>query len=319
MLQNKKTLIVIAGPTASGKTELSIKLAKKINGEIISGDSMQVYKHLDIGTAKITKDEMENVPHHLIDIIEPNEEYNVQIFQKNSKKIIEDIYSRGKIPIVAGGTGLYIDALVYNYSFIDEDNDSKIRDKLWEDYYNFGVDYLVKKLQIADPDALNLIDLSNIKRLIRALEISEKNKIKYSELERDSRTEKTSQYDLFYFVITMNRDVLYDRINKRVDLMFENGWLSEVNSLLESGKVLPDFRSMQGLGYREILEFLNSGIPFEECVEKIKQNTRRFAKRQLTWFRKNKDTIWLDKSLKNSEELLEEIIHIYNDKCREEV
>lgn len=319
MLQNKKTLIVIAGPTASGKTELSIKLAKKINGEIISGDSMQVYKHLDIGTAKITKDEMENVPHHLIDIIEPNEEYNVQIFQKNSKKIIEDIYSRGKIPIVAGGTGLYIDALVYNYSFIDEDNDSKIRDKLWEDYYNFGVDYLVKKLQIADPDALNLIDLSNIKRLIRALEISEKNKIKYSELERDSRTEKTSQYDLFYFVITMNRDVLYDRINKRVDLMFENGWLSEVNSLLESGKVLPDFRSMQGLGYKEILEFLNSGIPFEECVEKIKQNTRRFAKRQLTWFRKNKDTIWLDKSLKNSEELLEEIIHIYNDKCREEV
>ncbi|NCC82085.1 MAG: tRNA (adenosine(37)-N6)-dimethylallyltransferase MiaA [Clostridia bacterium] len=319
MLQNKKTLIVIAGPTASGKTELSIKLAKKINGEIISGDSMQVYKHLDIGTAKITKDEMENVPHHLIDIIEPNEEYNVQIFQKNAKKIIEDIYSRGKIPIIAGGTGLYIDALVYNYSFIDEDNDSKIRDKLWEDYYNFGVDYLVKKLQIADPDALNLIDLSNIKRLIRALEISEKNKIKYSELERDSRTEKTSQYDLFYFVITMNRDVLYDRINKRVDLMFENGWLSEVNSLLESGKVLPDFRSMQGLGYREILEFLNSGIPFEECVEKIKQNTRRFAKRQLTWFRKNKDIIWLDKSLKNSEELLEEIIHIYNDKCREEV
>lgn len=319
MLQNKKTLIVIAGPTASGKTELSIKLAKKINGEIISGDSMQVYKHLDIGTAKITKDEMENVPHHLIDIIEPNEEYNVQIFQKNAKKIIEDIYSRGKIPIIAGGTGLYIDALVYNYSFVDEDNDSKIRDKLWADYYNFGVDYLVKKLQISDPDALNLIDLSNIKRLIRALEISEKNKIKYSELERDSRTEKTSQYDLFYFVITMNRDVLYDRINKRVDLMFENGWLSEVNSLLESGKVLPDFRSMQGLGYREILEFLNSGIPFEECVEKIKQNTRRFAKRQLTWFRKNKDTIWLDKSLKNSEELLEEIIHIYNDKCREEV
>ena len=301
MLQNKKTLIVIAGPTASGKTELSIKLAKKINGEIISGDSMQVYKHLDIGTAKITKDEMENVPHHLIDIIEPNEEYNVQIFQKNAKKIIEDIYSRGKIPIIAGGTGLYIDALVYNYSFVDEDNDSKIRDKLWADYYNFGVDYLVKKLQISDPDALNLIDLSNIKRLIRALEISEKNKIKYSELERDSRTEKTSQYDLFYFVITMNRDVLYDRINKRVDLMFENGWLSEVNSLLESGKVLPDFRSMQGLGYREILEFLNSGIPFEECVEKIKQNTRRFAKRQLTWFRKNKDIIWLDKSLKNSE------------------
>ena len=319
MLQNKKTLIVIAGPTASGKTELSIKLAKKINGEIISGDSMQVYKHLDIGTAKITKDEMENVPHHLIDIIEPNEEYNVQIFQKNAKKIIEDIYSRGKIPIIAGGTGLYIDALVYNYSFVDEDNDSKIRDKLWADYYNFGVDYLVKKLQISDPDALNLIDLSNIKRLIRALEISEKNKIKYSELERDSRTEKTSQYDLFYFVITMNRDVLYDRINKRVDLMFENGWLSEVNSLLESGKISPDFRSMQGLGYREILEFLNSGIPFEECVEKIKQNTRRFAKRQLTWFRKNKDIIWLDKSLKNSEELLEEIIHIYNDKCREEV
>ena len=319
MLQNKKPLIVIAGPTASGKTELSINLAKKLNGEIISGDSMQVYKHLDIGTAKITKQEMEGIPHHLIDTIEPTEEYNVQIFQKSSKKIIDDIFSRGKVPIIVGGTGLYIDALVYNYSFIDENNDSKIRDKLWEDYKNFGSDYLIEKLKKVDPDALEIIDLSNTKRLIRALEIWEKNNIKFSELEKDSRTYKESPYDLFYFVITMNREILYDRINKRVDLMFKNGWQNEVENLLASRTATPDLRSMQGLGYRQVLEYLSSKITFEECVDNIKKETRRFAKRQLTWFRKNKDIIWLNKDIKNSNELLEEIIHIYNDKCREEV
>ncbi len=275
---------------------------------------MRVYKHLDIGTAKIKKEEMQGINHHLIDVIEPKEEYNVQIFQKNALKIIDDIYARGKVPIIAGGTGLYIDALVYNYSFIDENNNSLIRDKLWEEYYAFGNDYLIEKLKKTDPDALEMIDLSNTKRLIRALEICENVNVKFSELERNSRTEKTSPFNLFYFVITMNRDILYDRINRRVHLMFENGWLDEVNSLLKSGVVTPELRSMQGIGYRQILDFLDSEYNYDECVEKIKQETRRFAKRQLTWFRKNKDVIWLDKSTKNSNELLKEILDYYKEK-----
>lgn len=309
-MNNKKPLIIIAGPTASGKTELGISLAKKINGEIISGDSMQIYKHLDIGTAKITKDEMDDIPHHLIDIKDPDEEYNVQLFQENAKKILKDIYSRKKIPIVVGGTGLYIDSLVYDYSFINEDKDNILRDKLWDEYHKFGNDFLIKKLKKIDPDALNVIDLSNTKRIIRAIEICEKSNTKFSELEKNSRTEKESPYNLFYFVITMNRLELYDKINNRVDLMFEKGWLDEVKILLESKIIYPHLRSMQSLGYRQIIDYLNNKLTYEECVDKIKQETRRFAKRQLTWFRKNKDVIWLDKKNNNSEEIISHILNL---------
>ena len=303
MNSTKKPLIVIAGPTASGKTELSISLAKRVNGEIISGDSMQVYKYLNIGTAKITPEEMDGVPHHLIDIIEPAEDYNVQLFQESAKKIIEDIHKRNKVPILAGGTGLYIDSLVYDYSFINESPDNSIRNKLWDEFHKHGSNHIISKLREKDPDSLSHLDLSNTKRIIRALEIIEKNNINFSELEKNSRTEKESPYNLYYFVITMNRDELYDRINKRVDLMFEKGWLDEVKSILESGIASESNSSMQGLGYRQIIQYLKGETGFEECRDKIKQETRRFAKRQLTWFRKNKDIIWLDKNENKFEEI----------------
>ena len=303
MNSTKKPLIVIAGPTASGKTELSISLAKRVNGEIISGDSMQVYKYLNIGTAKITPEDMDGVPHHLIDIIEPAEDYNVQLFQESEKKIIEDIHKRNKVPILVGGTGLYIDSLVYDYSFINESPDNSIRNKLWDEFHKHGSIHIIAKLREKDPDSLSHLDLSNTKRIIRALEIIEKNNINFSELEKNSRTEKESPYNLYYFVITMNRDELYDRINKRVDLMFEKGWLDEVKSILESGIASESNRSMQGLGYRQIIQYLNGEIKFEECIEKIKQETRRFAKRQLTWFRKNKNVIWFDKNKNKFEEI----------------
>ena len=303
MNSTKKPLIVIAGPTASGKTELSISLAKRVNGEIISGDSMQVYKYLNIGTAKITPEEMDGVPHHLIDIIEPAEDYNVQLFQESAKKIIEDIHKRNKVPILVGGTGLYIDSLVYDYSFINESPDNSIRNKLWDEFHKHGSNHIISKLREKDPDSLSHLDLSNTKRIIRALEIIEKNNINFSELEKNSRTEKESPYNLYYFVITMNRDELYDRINKRVDLMFEKGWLDEVKSILESGIASESNSSMQGLGYRQIIQYLKGETGFEECRDKIKQETRRFAKRQLTWFRKNKDIIWLDKNENKFEEI----------------
>lgn len=309
MKNDKKPLIVIAGPTASGKTEISIRLAKKINGEIISGDSMQVYKKLDIGTAKITKDEMESIPHHLINIIDPADDYNVCIFQKTAKKIIEDIHSRGKVPILVGGTGLYIDSLIYDYTFINQENDTKVREELWKAYHQYGNEYLFEKLKNKDPKAVNLIDSSNTKRLIRALEVIESN-LNFSDLERDSRTEKESSYELFYFLITMNRNVLYDRINRRVELMFKLGWLDEVKELINKDPNLLNYRSMQGIGYKQIAQYLNQELTYEECLEKIKQKTRKFAKRQLTWFRKNKDIIILDKDIKTVDELLLEMGNI---------
>ncbi len=312
MKKNKKPLVVIAGPTAVGKTELSLRIAKEINGEIISGDSMQVYRNLNIGTAKISKAEMEEIPHHLIDIIDPNEDYNVYNFQDEAKKIIKDIYVRGNIPIITGGTGLYIDSLVYDYSFIEEEKDTKIRDNLWDEYRRLGNEYLVEKLKSKDPDAIKMIDISNTKRLIRALEISEKDNIKFSEREKDSRIDKESQYDLFYFVITMKRNDLYDRINRRVDLMFDNGWVDEVKELINDTPSIVNYRSMQGIGYKQIIQYINKELTYEECLEKIKQNTRRFAKRQLTWFRKNKDVVLLDKSIKTSDEIFNTVIKTFS-------
>ena len=311
MLTNKEPLVVIAGPTAVGKTELSIKLAQKIDGEIISGDSMQIYKGLDIGTAKIKEEEKEGIPHYLIDIIEPKEEYNVQVFQKNAREIIKDIRKRKKIPIIAGGTGLYIDSLVYDYNFISEDDEqTKIRENLWEQYNLYGSEYLLRLLSESDPESMKKIDPANIKRIIRAWEVFQKKEKKFEEMERDARESKESPYDLFYFVITMNREELYDRINKRVDLMFAEGWIEEVKGLLSSKRVLPEYRAMQSLGYKQIIQFLNNELTYDECLYKIKQETRRFAKRQLTWFRKNKDVLWLDKSLYSQEQLLEKMLNL---------
>lgn len=294
MLEKKIPLIVIAGPTASGKTKTSIEMAKELNGEIISGDSMQVYKGLDIGTAKIKKEEMDGIVHHLIDFIEPQEEYNVQIFQKYAKDLVIDIHQRGKTPFLVGGSGLYIDALVYDYNFLQEDKDNKIRNKLWDEYEKYGNDYLLEQIKEKDPETYEKIDKNNTKRLIRVLEIMEKNQVKFSQTEKDSRMKKESPYDLKYYVINMKREKLYDRINKRVDQMVAEGWLKEVEDLLASGRAQKNYRSMQGLGYKQIINYLDGEMDWDTCLEKIKQETRRFAKRQITWFGKNKDVIWLE-------------------------
>lgn len=294
MKKEKNKLIVIAGPTASGKTKLSLEMAKEVNGEIISADSMQVYKHLDIGTAKIKEKEMEGIVHHLIDIIEPAEEYNVQIFQKEAQKLIKDIHKRGKTPLLVGGSGLYIDSVVYDYEFLEEDPNNEIRNRLWEEYEKYGNDYLLEKIKKLDPETYENIDKKNTKRLIRVLEIMEKHGLKFSQTEKDSRRKKESPYDLEYYVIRMKREELYDRINRRVDQMIAQGWLEEVENLLEKNWAKKDYRSMQGLGYRQIIEYLEGQASWEQSVEKIKQETRRFAKRQMTWFRKNKDIIWLE-------------------------
>lgn len=294
MKKEKNKLIVIAGPTASGKTKLSLEMAKEVNGEIISADSMQVYKHLDIGTAKIKEEEMEGIVHHLIDIIEPAEEYNVQIFQKEAQKLIKDIHKRGKTPLLVGGSGLYIDSVVYDYEFLEEDPNNEIRNRLWEEYEKYGNDYLLEKIKKLDPETYENIDKKNTKRLIRVLEIMEKHGLKFSQTEKDSRRKKESPYDLEYYVIRMKREELYDRINRRVDQMIAQGWLEEVENLLEKNWAKKDYRSMQGLGYRQIIEYLEGQASWEQSVEKIKQETRRFAKRQMTWFRKNKDIIWLE-------------------------
>lgn len=294
MIEKKIPLIVIAGPTASGKTKISIEMAKKLNGEIISGDSMQVYKGLDIGTAKINKKEMDGIVHHLIDIIEPSEEYNVQIFQKHAQALINDIYKRGKTPFLVGGSGLYIDSVVYDYNFLQEDTDNQIRNRLWNEYEKYGNNFLLEQIKEKDPETYEKIDKNNTKRLIRVLEIMEKHQVKFSQTEKDARKKKESPYDLKYYAINMKREKLYDRINKRVDQMIKEGWLKEVEGLLESDHGKKEYRSMQGLGYKQIIEYLDGEMDWATCLEKIKQETRRFAKRQITWFRKNKDIIWLE-------------------------
>lgn len=303
-----QTLVVIAGPTGAGKTALSIALAKKTGGEIISGDSMQVYQELNIGTAKITPEEMEGISHHLIDILPPGGDFHVQEFQKLSRELIQEINQRGKIPILTGGTGLYIDALVYHYEFGTEGGENpELRENLWKEFEIHGIDGLRERLYHLDPEIQDRIDPANPKRIIRALEYSISTGIPFSSLETGARTQKKSPYNLFYFGITMNRDSLYDKINRRVDEMFAAGWLKEVTSLLEKGLIQPNSRSMQSIGYKRIMEYLQGTIGLEECKSIIKQDTRRFAKRQLTWFRKNPAIIWFDRDLLSDEEILDQM------------
>ena len=309
----KRKLIILTGPTAVGKTDLSIKLAKALDGEIISADSAQVYKGLDIGSAKVTPEEMQGVPHHLIDVYEPDFSFDVTVFQRDAKRIVEEIYSRGHIPIVVGGTGFYIQALLYDISF-DGDNkedseDRSYREELEKYVEETGdIDKLYDELKAVDPVSAEMIHKNNVRKVIRALEFYHIHKTPISQHNAKER-EKESIYDSFYFVLTMNRERLYDRINLRVDMMKDSGLLEEVIHLRESG-VTRDLTSMQAIGYKEILEALDiiddQGIEagteeydrvLEAAFEKIKLNTRHFAKRQLTWFRREKDVIWLDKDL----------------------
>lgn len=290
---NKKPLIILTGPTAVGKTNLSIKLAKLVGGEIISADSMQVYKGMDIGSAKITNEEMEDIPHHLIDILEPWDEFNVVVFQQKCKEAIAGIYERGHIPILTGGTGFYIQAVLKDIDFTENDDNSEYRHHLETLGAEKGVEYLHQMLQEIDPKAAEAIHANNMKRVIRALEFYHFTGKKISE-HNEQEAEKEPAYNFCYFVLNDDRAKLYNRIEQRVDIMLKNGLEDEVYHLLEKG-CSRDMVSMQGLGYKEMIDYLEGKITLDEAVYIIKRDTRHFAKRQLTWFKREKDVIWLNK------------------------
>ena len=285
----KPKVIVICGPTASGKTALSIKLAKQINGEIISSDSMQIYKYMDIGTAKPDKEEMQGIKHHLIDFVEPNQRYSVAEFKKDAENAIEKILAKGKTPIIVGGTGLYVDSLIYGIEYQDIKIDEKYREQLEERVEKEGLQKLYEEAQEIDPEAMKKISQNDKKRILRVLEIYKSTGKTKTQQEIESR--KEVKYDYKVFAINLEREILYERINKRVDIMIEKGLIQEVERLLEKYDEFPT--AMQGLGYKEVVEYLQGKTTKEEMIEKLKMETRRYAKRQITWFKKNKQTIWI--------------------------
>lgn len=293
MIQEKKPLLILTGPTAVGKTALSIKLAKTVGGEIISADSMQVYRGMDIGSAKVKKEEMGGIPHYLIDVMEPDEEFNVVRFQSMAKDAMERIYAKGKIPILVGGTGFYIQSVLYDIDFTEQDEDTAYREELERIAREQGSGVLHEKLRAADPASAEKIHPNNIRRTIRALEFYEKSRIPISEHNKKEAA-KESPYAFCYFVLNDEREKIYERISLRVDRMLGEGLVEEVRALLGRG-LTKDMVSMQGLGYKEILSWLGGEISYEEAVRILKRDTRHFAKRQLTWFRREKDVIWVNK------------------------
>ena len=289
----KKPLVILTGPTAVGKTKASIGLAKAIGGEIISADSMQVYKQMDIGSAKIKPSEMEGVPHYLVDILEPDEEFHVVLFQQMAKQAIQKIYEKGKIPILVGGTGFYIQAVLYDIDFSENEKDTSYREELEKLAQTKGAEYLHDLLREVDEKSAQDIHANNVKRVIRALEYFHQTGEKISEHNEEQR-KKVSPYNFSYFVLNDERAHLYERINLRVDQMINEGLVSEVQSLKEKGYTR-DMVSMQGLGYKEMLDYLDNKCSLEEAVEIIKRDTRHFAKRQITWFKRESDVTWIDK------------------------
>ncbi len=299
----KKPLIVVAGPTACKKTDTAVELAKIINGEIISADSMQVYKYMDIGTAKATKEEMQGIKHYLVDEIFPDDEYNAMIFQKKANKYIEEIYSKGKVPIIAGGTGFYINALVYDNTFEEIEDKGEIRQMLEKEANEKGAEFMYEKLKKVDPEYAQSLHMNNVKRVIRALEYNIQTGKKFSEHNAQEK-KKESPYDLGLYVLNMDRDKLYERINLRVDKMFNEGLVDEVMSILDMGYT-PELVSMQGLGYKELIPFFEGKASLESVSDEIKQKTRHFAKKQLTWFRGQMDGCWVDVTEKTAKEAAE--------------
>lgn len=289
----KQPLVVLTGPTAAGKTKLSIELARAINGEIISADSMQVYRHMDIGSAKIRPEEMEGIPHYLVDILEPTQDFNVVLFQKYAKDAMAQIYAKGKIPILVGGTGFYIQSVLYDIDFTQNDEDTQLREELEQIAGQKGAEYLHQMLRECDPKSAERIHANNVKRVIRAIEFYRQTGQRISEHNEQER-EKTSAYDSRYFVLTDERGKLYANIDKRVDQMLEDGLVEEVRKLMEMG-CKRGSTAMQGLGYKEIIAYLLGENTLDEAVYLIKRDTRHFAKRQLTWFRRERDVIWIEK------------------------
>ena len=289
----KKPLIVLTGPTAVGKTKLSIALAKAVNGEIISADSMQVYRYMDVGSAKITPDEMDGVPHHLVDVLDPTEDFHIVLFQQLAKKSLEEIYSKGRIPILVGGTGFYIQAITRDIDFTQSEQDDSYRQELEALAAEKGSSFLHDMLASVDPKSAEDIHENNVKRVIRALEFYKQNGTRISE-HNEEQKEHVSPYNLAYFVLNAPRPLLYERIDARVDEMLKNGLVEEVKTLQRMG-CHRGMVSMQGLGYKEILAWLEGEYPYDEAVRILKRDTRHFAKRQLTWFRREGEVTWVDK------------------------
>lgn len=306
-----KDLIVLTGPTAVGKTSLSIALAKAVDGEIISADSMQVYKYMNIGTAKITEEEKCGIPHFLIDELEPDEEFNVTIFKNKVMGYIEDIKSRGKVPIIVGGTGFYIQSVIYDINFNEYGDDSKVRKKYEAMAETLGKSELHKKLALVDREYADSVSYNNVKKVVRALTFFEMTGEKLSEHNKRER-ERISPFDFAYFVLTMDRKKLYERIDKRVDLMFDMGLVEEVKALMAKGYD-KSLVSMQGIGYKEVIDYLSGKTSLEECIDIIKRDTRHFAKRQLTWFKREKVVTYIDKDEFDAEDkCLKEMLRVYN-------
>lgn len=309
----KPPLIILAGPTAVGKTKTSIELAKKVNGEIISADSMQVYKYMDIGTAKISRDEMEDVPHYLIDEFEPDEEFSVAVFKDYACKAIEEIYAKGKIPILVGGTGFYIQAILYDIQFSNVEG-HKFRDELEKYLETYGAEGLHNRLTEVDPESAETIHANNVKRVTRALEYHLETGLKFSD-HNDEQKQRESIYNECYFVLNDDRSLLYERINERIDIMMAEGLVDEVKTLLAKG-YHRNMTSMEGLGYKEIIAYLENEITLDEAVYLLKRDTRRFAKRQLTWFRREANVQWIDKDKLNydQEAILDSMLNKLHEK-----
>jgi len=288
-VQREKVAVII-GPTAVGKTKLSIDLAKALNGEIISGDSMQIYRTMDIGTAKVTKEEMDGIPHYMVDIKNPEESFSVAEFQERVRKHIREITERGKLPIIVGGTGLYIQSVLFDYQFTDDAGDTIYREQMEKLALERGVEYVHKKLQEVDPESAERIHANNVRRVIRSLEIFHTTGEKMSD--QLEKQENELLYDVSLIGLTMDREMLYDRINLRVDIMMDQGLLEEVEGLYNRG--IRDCQSIQAIGYKEIYDYFEDRVSLEEAVSQLKTNSRRYAKRQLTWFRNKMDVTWFD-------------------------
>jgi tRNA dimethylallyltransferase len=301
----KEKLITIVGPTAVGKTKTSIELAKAIDGEIISGDSMQVYKEMDIGTAKVKEEEMESIPHYLIDIMDPTDSFSVAEFQEKATKLITDINNRGKVPIIVGGTGLYVQAVTHQYNFADATSNVQYRTELEKQVAENGIETLYQQLVTIDPKSAANIHPNNHRRVIRALEVFHETGLTMSEYQ--AKQQKDTPYDLQMIGLTMDREKLYERINLRVDIMLEEGLLEEVKGLYDNG--IRDCQSVQAIGYKELYEYFDGNVSLEAAIENLKQNSRRYAKRQLTWFRNKMDITWYDMT-NNREKVIGEILEV---------
>ena len=300
----KIPLIILTGPTAVGKTDLSIKLSKSLNAEIISADSMQIYKYMDIGSAKVTKEEMDGVIHYMIDEVTPDVPFSVSEFQMRSEKYIEEINKKGKNVLITGGTGLYLNSLIYNMDFAKSNANNEIREKLEQELKENGIDYMHEKLRGLDEEAANRIHKNNTKRVIRAIEVCMSGQ-KMNDFSKDLRYNE--KYKPIIIVLNRDREVLYQRINKRVDIMLENGLLDEVKELLKMGYT-KDMIPMQGIGYKEMIKYLDGEYTYDEAIEIIKRDSRRYAKRQLTWFKRYQDAKWFDLDKYQDIEILKEDI-----------